>query len=136
MSSDPQGPRGIGPRGLAILGVLLVGAAVGAFLGPLYDRVAGPRIAAQSPPAVAPADPGTPPPPGAPDPQAGAPGSAPGATPPSIAGAAPPAVSGPRVFEREESAIVRVVQSARPAVVNISVRAQVATPFGVFPQEG
>ncbi|MGH2373838.1 MAG: S1C family serine protease, partial [bacterium] len=42
----------------------------------------------------------------------------------------------PRVFEREESAIVRVVQSARPAVVNISVRAQVATPFGVFPQEG
>lgn len=129
MSSDPRGPRGVGPRGLTILGVLLVGAAIGAFLGPLYDRVAGPRIAAQSPPAVAPADPGTPPAPGAPPL-----GSAPGAIPPSIVSPAPPAGSGPRVSE--ELAIVRVVQTTRPAVVNISVRAQVATPFGVFPQEG
>jgi S1-C subfamily serine protease len=31
---------------------------------------------------------------------------------------------------------VRVVQNVRPAVVNISVRAQVSTPFGLFPQEG
>jgi S1-C subfamily serine protease len=45
-------------------------------------------------------------------------------------------VIGPRVIEREESTIVRVVQQVRPAVVNISVRAQVATPFGLFPQEG
>ncbi|HET8678854.1 MAG TPA: trypsin-like peptidase domain-containing protein [bacterium] len=127
MSSDPQGPRGVGPRGLAILGVLLVGAAVGAFLGPLYDRVAGPRIAAESP-AAAQADPGAPTP--------GAPPSSnvPGAVPPAIVSPAPPVAPGPRVSE--ETAIVRVVQTTRPAVVNISVRAQVATPFGVFPQEG
>jgi S1-C subfamily serine protease len=40
------------------------------------------------------------------------------------------------VIEREESTVVRVVQQVRPSVVNISVRAQVATPFGLFPQEG
>ncbi|MBI3998698.1 MAG: trypsin-like peptidase domain-containing protein [Armatimonadetes bacterium] len=28
------------------------------------------------------------------------------------------------------------MQTARPAVVNLNVRAQVATPFGLFPQEG
>ncbi|OFX30303.1 MAG: hypothetical protein A2Z07_01660 [Armatimonadetes bacterium RBG_16_67_12] len=32
--------------------------------------------------------------------------------------------------------MIRVVQHVRPAVVNISVRAQVPTPFGLFPQEG
>jgi S1-C subfamily serine protease len=45
-------------------------------------------------------------------------------------------VATPRVIEREESVVVRVVQQVRPAVVNISVRAQVFTPFGLFPQEG
>jgi S1-C subfamily serine protease len=45
-------------------------------------------------------------------------------------------ISGARVVETEESTIIKVVQRARPAVVNIRVRAQVATPFGVFPQEG
>ncbi len=128
MSSDPHGPRGVGPRGLAILGVLLVGAAIGAFLGPVYDRVAGPRIAAQSP-AAAPTDPGTPLQPAVPPSV-----NAPGTVPPAIVNPNSPGASGPRASE--ESTIVRVVQGARPAVVNISVRAQVATPFGVFPQEG
>jgi S1-C subfamily serine protease len=49
---------------------------------------------------------------------------------------APPVTAGPRVIEREESAIIRVVQQVRPAVVNINVRASIATPFGVNPQEG
>jgi len=48
----------------------------------------------------------------------------------------PPAVPGSRIVEAEESTIIRVVQKARPAVVNISVTARVATPYGVFPREG
>ncbi|MDR7419297.1 MAG: trypsin-like peptidase domain-containing protein [Armatimonadota bacterium] len=64
----------------------------------------------------------------------GAPPGAPSASAPSAA--VPPVVAGPRVVEREESAVIRVVQEVRPAVVNINVRAQVATPFGLYPQEG
>ncbi|MGQ0549212.1 MAG: S1C family serine protease [Armatimonadota bacterium] len=122
MSNDPQGPKGIGPRGLAILGILLVGAAIGASLGPVYDQVVGPRIAAEPPTAAAPATPPS--------------GAGPGTAPPAIVSPAPPAGAAPRTLEREENVVVRVVQNTRPAVVNISVRAQVATPFGVFPQEG
>jgi S1-C subfamily serine protease len=54
---------------------------------------------------------------------------------PPSAGSAPPA-GGPRALASEESTVIRVVQQTRPAVVNISVRANVATPFGLFPQEG
>jgi serine protease Do len=65
----------------------------------------------------------------------------PASQPPAIttqppAGAAPPAVPGSRIVEAEESTIIRVVQKARPAVVNISVTARVATPYGLFPREG
>ncbi len=42
----------------------------------------------------------------------------------------------PRVLGSQEATVVRVVQQSRPSVVNINVRAQVATPFGLFPQEG
>ncbi|MGH2404983.1 MAG: S1C family serine protease [bacterium] len=126
--NDRKAPRGMGTRGLTILVVLLIGATLAAFLGPVYDRVIAPRIAAQP----------------SPDQQAGSappaavapPVSPPGAAPRAIVNPAPPAGSGPRTGEREESTVVRVVQNARPAVVNISVRVQVATPFGVFPQEG
>jgi S1-C subfamily serine protease len=64
-------------------------------------------------------------------------GTTPGPAAPPVAQPAPPAPSGTaRVIEREESAIIRVVQQVRPAVVNINVRANIATPFGLNPQEG
>lgn len=64
-----------------------------------------------------------------------APGGPAAQTPPP-GSSAPPVISGTRVVDTGEAAVIKVVQRARPAVVNISVRAQVATPFGVFPQEG
>ncbi len=114
--------KGMGTRSLAILAALLIGGVLGGALGPWYDQIAGPRM-------------------GAPPPQVSAPpvGAGPGGAPATVAPPAavvPPPASGPRVVEREESVVVRVVQNVRPAVVNISVRAQVATPFGLFPQEG
>lgn len=116
--------KGLGSRSLTMLAVLVIGGVLGGFLGPWYEQIAGPRTAV-----------GQAPRPNVPSSGAG-PGGAPpaGAVPP--AAAAPPIVSGPRVVEREESIVVRVVQNVRPAVVNISVRGQVATPFGLYPQEG
>jgi S1-C subfamily serine protease len=111
-----------GNRGLSLLAVLVAGGLLGGVLAPsLGLSLAGwapatvPAPQAQPAPAAPPA--GTRPP-GGPAPQAA---PAPGVT---------------RVLEREESAVIRVVQQTRPAVVNINVRAQVATPFGLFPQQG
>ncbi len=117
-------PRGLGSRSLTMLAVLVIGGVLGGFLGPRYEQIAGPRTAVgQAPRPNAPSSGASP---------RGAPPA--GAVPP--AAAVPPVVSGPRVVEREESIVVRVVQNVRPAVVNISVRGQVATPFGLYPQEG
>jgi S1-C subfamily serine protease len=104
-----------------LLAVLVLGGLLGGVLGPrvgltLSGMSSGVAAVPVQPP-VSGVYPGTPP-----------------ALPP--AAQAPPAVGVPRVVEREESVVVRVIQEARPAVVNLSVRAQVATPFGLFPQEG
>jgi S1-C subfamily serine protease len=96
-------------RGLALLGILVLGGLLGGVLAPRYGLV---------PPSWS----------------GGAAAQVQTAPPPGPA--APSVVATPRVIEREESVVVRVVQQVRPAVVNISVRAQVFTPFGLFPQEG
>jgi S1-C subfamily serine protease len=93
--------------------VLALGAVVGNVLGPRLG--VGPFASAVAP---------------------GAPAPGAGSVQPPTAQPAPPVIAGPRVIEREESAIIRVVQQVRPAVVNINVRATVATPFGLNPQEG
>ncbi|MDQ7859034.1 MAG: trypsin-like peptidase domain-containing protein [Armatimonadota bacterium] len=110
-----------GNRGLSLLAVLVAGGLLGGVLAPslglsLAGWAPGTAPAPEAQPAPA-APPGGTLPPAGPAPQAGAPGAT-------------------RVLEREESAVIRVVQQARPAVVNINVRAQVATPFGLFPQQG
>lgn len=126
-SSAPR--KSSGNRALMLLAVLLLGGLLG---GVIVPRYAPSGWMASAVPAAAP----TVPPPAA-GPGAGSP---PGAQVPPAA-AVPPAAPGPstipglRISDREE-AVVRVVQNARPAVVNISVRAQVSTPFGIFPQEG
>jgi S1-C subfamily serine protease len=121
-ASSPSGrPKN---RSLTLLAVLLLGGLLGGYVAPRLGLGLGPQAAsAVAPPAV----------PSAPQAQAPAPQPAPPAAPGS-----PPAVAAaPRVVEREESVVVGVVQRARPAVVNLSVRGQpVATPFGLYPQEG
>jgi serine protease Do len=129
--NDRPAAKGLGWRGIAILAVLLIGGLLASVLGPLYDQVLGPRLSAQAPPA-APPEGGTSPTP-LPGPAPGLIVPGPGSPPAAVS---PPVVTGPRVIEREESVVVKVVQNTRPAVVNISVRAQVQTPFGLFPQEG
>ena len=129
--NDRPAAKGLGWRGIAILAILLIGGLLAGVLGPWYDQLFGPRLSAQAPQA-APPEAGTSPTP--------LPGPAPGLIVPGPGGppaaVSPPVVTGPRVIEREESVVVKVVQNTRPAVVNISVRAQVQTPFGLFPQEG
>ncbi len=132
VSSAPKRSRN---RSLSLLMVLLLGAALGGYVGPRYGYTLGPRTGAVTP--APPAQPGMAPPsantrPGAQSPAAPPPA---GTTQPP-AGPVPPAVPGSRIVEAEESTIIRVVQKARPAVVNISVTARVATPYGVFPREG
>jgi len=111
-----------GNRGLSLLAVLVAGGLLGGVLAPSL----GLSLAGWAPATV-------------PAPQAQpAPAAPPAGTRPP-GGPAPPAAPAPgvtRVLEREESAVIRVVQQTRPAVVNINVRAQVATPFGLFPQQG
>jgi serine protease Do len=124
--AGPSGPRRVKNRSLALLAVLVAAGLLGGYVGPRAGLVLAPAgsagaqalgltapsagVRAPAPPGVAQLPPGAPP-------------------------AAAPAPT-TRVLEREESAIIRVVQQARPAVVNINVRAAVATPFGLFPQEG
>lgn len=120
VTNGPSRPRS-GNRGLILLAVLVLGGLLGGVLGPQVGLTLSGMASGVAPvpvqPPVSGVDPGTPP-----------------ALPPTAQ--APPAGGGPRVIEREESVVVRVTQEARPAVVNLSVRAQVATPFGLFPQEG
>ena len=126
VSSAPKRSRN---RSLSLLTVLVLGGLLGGYVGPRYGFTLGPRVSAVTSPAAQPG--------GAPPPVAQPPASQPPASttqPP--AGAAPPAVPGSRLVEAEESTIIRVVQKARPAVVNISVTARVATPYGLFPREG
>jgi S1-C subfamily serine protease len=123
----PLRPRS-GDRGPALLAVLALGGLLGGVVAPRLGLTPAP-MAAALPPApraevAAPAPPAVAQP--APAPPASGTTTAPGQ----------PAQSLVRVVEREESTIIKVVQQVRPAVVNISVRAQVATPFGLFPQEG
>jgi serine protease Do len=111
-----------GNRALTLLAVLVAGGLLGGVLAPSL----GLSISAWTQGAAPEPQPSPLAPPG-------------GAMPPSSTlppAAVTPAPGGPRVVEREESAVIRVVQQARPAVVNINVRAQVATPFGLFPQQG
>jgi len=109
VSASPS-PNRARSRSLILLAILALGGLLGGYFGPRFGIVLGPDGAATiAGPPVAPA-----PAPGGP----------------------PPVASGPRVVEREESVVVQVVQRGRPAVVNISVRGQVATPFGLYPQEG
>lgn len=120
-----------GNRSLPLLAVIVIGGLLGGVLAPRYGLVL-PSWMAGTASALAPES------------QAPTPSAGPGVTlaPPTggavlpAPGAAPPAMQGLRVIEKEESVITRVVQQVRPAVVNINVRAQVATPFGLFPQEG
>ncbi len=116
VSSAPKRSRN---RSLSLLAVLLLGGVLGGYVGPRYGFTLGPQVSAVTPPAA--------------QPPASQP---PASTTQPPAGAAPPAVPGSRIVEAEESTIIRVVQKARPAVVNISVTAQVATPYGLFPREG
>ncbi len=115
-------------RSLSLLAVLVIGGVLGGYIGPRYGFTLGPRTSAMTPAPVAPSVPPTVPPAGT--------SQAPAGTPPATLGPVPPAVQGPRVVEPEESTIIRVVQKARPAVVNISVSSQVQTPYGLFPREG
>jgi serine protease Do len=137
MTNEPSSRPRSGSRGLTLLAVLVLGGLLGGVLAPRIGLAPSP-MAADGVPAPqaepgAPAQPAIPPKSAAPAP---APAPAPVA-PGTTTAPAPPAVTGPRTtLEREESTIIRVVQQVRPAVVNISVRAQVATPFGLFPQEG
>jgi serine protease Do len=128
---DPKVPRpSSGSRGLALLLVLVVAAILGGVLAPKLGITPSMSPSTQSPSSQAPS---------APSPMGGGPApSGPGVAPPPAAQPAPaaPPGGGSRVVEREESAIIRVVQQVRPAVVNINVRANVATPFGLNPQEG
>jgi S1-C subfamily serine protease len=126
VSSAPKRSRN---RSLSLLAVLVLGGVLGGYVGPRYGFTLGQRVSAVTPPAAQPA---AVPPPIAPPPASQPPAST--TQPP--AGAAPTAVPGSRVVEAEESPIIRVVQKTRPAVVNISVTARVATPYGVFPREG
>lgn len=120
VTNGPSRPRS-STRGLTLLAVLVLGGLLGGVLGPRVGLTLSGMASGVAPvpvqPPVSGVDPGTS-----------------SALPPGAQ--APPAGGGPRVIEREESVVVRVTQEARPAVVNLSVRAQVATPFGLFPQEG
>lgn len=131
MTNDASSRPRSGNRGLTLLAVMVLGGLLGGVLAPRLGLAPSPMAAGIAPPPQAPAAPALP----AAPPQSAAPAPAPVA-PGTTAAPAPPAVTGPRVVEREESTIIRVVQQVRPAVVNISVRAQVPTPFGLFPQEG
>ena len=126
VSSAPKRSRN---RSLSLLTVLVLGGVLGGYVGPRYGFTLGPRVSAVTSPAAQPG--GTSPP--VAQPPASQP---PASTTQPPAGAAPPAVPGSRLVEAEESTIIRVVQKARPAVVNISVTARVATPYGLFPREG
>jgi serine protease Do len=115
-------PTPVRNRSLALLVVLALGALLGGYLGPRLGLTTG--LTAGAPPAA-----GTPTPPAVAAPAV----PAPAAPVPQ----APVPAPDPRAAVRDQSAIVQVVQRARPAVVNLSVRGQpVTTPFGIFPQEG
>jgi len=132
MTNEASSRPRSGNRGLTLLAVLVLGGLLGGVLAPRIGLAPSPMAAGVAPAPkaepVAPAQPAIPPESAAPAPAPVGPGT--------TAAPAPPAVTGPRAVEREESTIIRVVQHVRPAVVNISVRAQVPTPFGLFPQEG
>jgi serine protease Do len=119
-------------RGLTLLAMLALGGVLGAVFAPRLGLGVPSFTAAVAP---QPQQAQSAPAPGAP--------AVPGPIAPSTPGGgtqAPPAAQAPaplpRTFTAQEETIVRVVQQLRPAVVNISVRAQVTTRFGVFPQEG
>ncbi len=108
-------------KALAVLAALVIGGVLGGVVAPRYGLVPGPwRSGGAEPQALAT------PPTGLPSPEARA-------VTPYPQQPAPPV---PRVLGGQEATVVRVVQQSRPSVVNINVRAQVATPFGLFPQEG
>lgn len=123
----------------AILALLIVVAVAGAALGSVFlpryfpqyfqSGIFAPRES------QAPAAPGAPTAPTAP--------SAPPSTPPATTAPVPSAQSAPAPAPStavppaaEETAVIRVVDRIRPAVVNIDTVAQVQTFFGVFPQQG
>ncbi len=129
MATQPTAPRR--PGGVAYPGVVwlvLVAVAAGALLGgmvlPRYVNVQSmlPQVSPPlSPHAVPPAGGGTAPvPPGAPTPNAAV-----LPVPPQGSGLTP-----------EESVVINVVKSVRPAVVNINTEAQVQTMFGAYPEQG
>lgn len=125
--------RASADRALALLVVLVLGGVLGGVIAPRYGLI--PKQWATGP--IPPGAPGGAAPQAMPPPVESAPGAQqPGAAVPPVAGQALPGAPAPRLLEGQESVVVRVVQQVRPAVVNISVRAQVATPFGLFPQEG
>ena len=132
--------RGSAERALALLAVLVLGGVLGGIIAPRYGLIpeqwaTGTLSPRAAPPQVESA-------PGAQQPGVQQPGvqqpgaQRPGVAVPPVAGQAPPGAQASRLLEGQESVVVKVVQQVRPAVVNISVRAQVATPFGLFPQEG
>ncbi|MDI6771707.1 MAG: trypsin-like peptidase domain-containing protein [bacterium] len=144
MSGGGGAPRrSSADRALALLVVLALGGVLGGVIAPRYGLIpkqwaTGPHLpgapGGTTPQAMPPQVESAP---GAQQPSAQQPSAQqPGAAVPPVVGQAPPGASGSRLLEGQESVVVRVVQQVRPAVVNISVRAQVATPFGLFPQEG
>ncbi len=142
MSGGEGAPRSSSAeRALVLLAVLVLGGLLGGVLAPRYGLVPGQWAVAPSlPPDAGAAQPTAPPQvesaPGQ-QPAGQQPGTqAPGASAPPVAGQALPGAAAPRLLEGQESVVVKVVQQARPAVVNISVRARVETPFGLFPREG
>jgi serine protease Do len=104
-----------------LLFVLALAGLLGGYVAPRYGYTLAPAV---SPPA--PTQPAAAPPTGSP----------PVAQSPVSQAPMPQPATGPGQSAAEESTIIRVVQKARPAVVNISVTARVATPYGLFPREG
>lgn len=126
-------------KAFVVLAVIVIGGVLGGVVAPRYGLTpsawkAG-SAAVTAPGVAVPHTETTAPPGGAAMPPAPSAGQAsPEAARPPLQGLPAPAV--PRALEGQEAMIVRVAQQSRPSVVNISVRAQVATPFGLFPQEG
>ena len=125
MAMQPTAPRRRG--GLAypavvwlVLLVVAAGAALGGLVLPRYVKVS---VQSMVPPPSAPAPAPAAPPAGG--------GASPAAPAPTV-----PMVPRSQGFTPDETVIINVVKSVRPAVVNINTESQVQTMFGAYPAQG
>jgi len=126
MAMQPTAPRRRG--GLAypavvwlVLLVVAAGAALGGLVLPRYVKVSVQSMV--PPPSSAPAPAPAAPPAGG--------GASPAAPAPTV-----PMVPRSQGFTPDETVIINVVKSVRPAVVNINTESQVQTMFGAYPAQG